>query len=92
MDRGNKKVVGDCGGRWYVERGGAKDRGGGRIRQRGGGGGLLALETTGFLTQEAELVGTILVGFHNGFNFLSRLEMLWMVWNRCPAGERFLFN
>ena len=40
---------------------------------------LLALE---FLTQEAEPRGTTLVDARNGFNKLSRLEMLWTVRHR----------
>ena len=47
-----------------------KDEGGGTQRALG------ALE---FLTQDAEPSGTTLVDALNGFNKLSRLEMLWTV-------------
>ena len=42
-----------------------------------GGGTQRALGTLEFLTQEAEPSGTTLVDARNGFNELSRLEMLW---------------
>ena len=42
--------------------------------------------------KKAELRGTMLVDAHNGFNELSRLEMLWTVRHRWPAGARFAFN
>ena len=45
-----------------------------------GGGTLRALEALEFLTQESEPSGTTLVGARNGFNELSRLAMLWTVW------------
>ena len=55
-------------------------------------GGALALEATGLLTQNAEPGGTTIVDACNGFNKLSRLEMLWKVRHRWPAGARFVFN
>ena len=51
-----------------------------------GGGTLRALGALEFLAQEAEPSGTTLVDAHNGFNELSRLEMLWTVRHRWPAG------
>ena len=56
------------------------------------GGGLLALEATGLLTQDAEPGDTILVNACNGFNYMSRLAMLWTVRQRCMAGTRFALN
>ena len=50
-----------------------------------GGGTQRALEALEFLTQEAEPSGTTLVDARNGFNDLSRLEMLWTV---PTAGQR----
>ena len=44
------------------------------------------------LTQDAESSGTTLVDTRNGFNKLSRLEMLWTMWHLWPAGARFAFN
>ena len=44
------------------------------------------------LTQDAELSGTTLVDARNGFKNLSRLEMLWTVRHRWPAGAMFAFN
>ena len=62
-------------------------------REKGcGGGGLLALEDTWFLTQEYDQDGMTFVDFCDGFNELSRLVMLLTVRNRCPAGKRFVFN
>ena len=58
----------------------------------GGGGTHRALEALELLTQEAEPSGTTLVDAYNGFNKLSRLEMLWTVRHRWPAGARFEFN
>ena len=55
-------------------------------------GGLLALEATGLLTQEAETGGTALANACNGFNKLIRLAMLCTVWNRWPSGARLKFN
>ena len=60
--------------------------------EEGGGGTQRALEALEFRTQEAEPSGTALVDAHNGFNKLSRLEMLWTVRHRWPAGARFAFN
>ena len=48
-----------------------------------GGGNLRALEALEFLTQESAC---------NGLNKLSRLEMLWTMRHRWPAGARFAFN
>ena len=50
---------------------------------------LVALE---FLTQDAEPSRTTLVDDRNGFNELSRLEMLWTVRHCWPVGARFAFN
>ena len=50
------------------------------------GGTLLALEATWILTH------TTLVDARNGFNELSRLEMLWKVLHRWLAGTMFWFN
>ena len=54
--------------------------------------GLLALEATGILTQDNEPGGTTLVDACNGFNELSRLEILWTVRHLWPVGARFAFN
>ena len=51
-----------------------------------------ALGILEFLTQEAEPSRTTLVDARNGFNKLSRLEMLWTVRHRWLAGSRFAFN
>ena len=51
-----------------------------------------ALVSLEFLTQDAEPSGTTLVDARNGFNELRRLEMLWTVRHRWPAGARFTFN
>ena len=50
------------------------------------GGTLRALGALAFLAQEAEPRGTPHVDAHNGFNELRRLEMLWTVRHRWPAG------
>ena len=55
-------------------------------------GGLLELEVSGLLTQDADPGGTTLVDAHNGFNDLSCLEMLWMVCHRWTTGTRFALN
>ena len=60
--------------------------------EEGGGGTLRALKALEFLTQEVELSGTTIVDARNGFNKLSRLEMLCTVQHRWPAGARFMFN
>ena len=60
--------------------------------EEGGGGTQQALEALEFLTKEAEPSGTTLVDAHNGFNEMSRLDMLWTVQHRWPAGTRFAFN
>ena len=57
-----------------------------------GGGNQRALGSLEFLTKEAELRGTTLVGAHNGFNKLIRLAMLWTVLHRWLVGARFTFN
>ena len=57
-----------------------------------GGGTQRAVEALEFLTQEAEPSGTTLVDARNGFNKLSRLEMLWTVRHCWPAGAIFAFN
>ena len=51
-----------------------------------------ALGTLEFLTQDAEPSVTALVDARNGFNKLSRLEMLWTVRPSWPEGARFTFN
>ena len=60
--------------------------------REGGYGNLRALVAQKFLTQDAEPSGTTLIDACNEFNNLSRLEMLWTVQNRWPAGARFAFN
>ena len=52
----------------------------------------VALEATGFLTQNVDPGVTTLVDARNGFNKLSRLAMLWTVCHPRPAEARFLFN
>ena len=53
------------------------------VETKGGGGGgvrgLLVLESTGILTQDAEPGETMLVDAHNGLNEVIRLAMLWTV-------------
>ena len=44
------------------------------------------------LNQESEPSRITLVDASNGFNNLSRLTMMWTVWNRWPVGARFVFN
>ena len=58
----------------------------------GGGGNQRALVALYFLTQNADPSGTTLVDSRNGFSELSRLEMLWTVQHRWPAGASFVFN
>ena len=65
---------------------------GAREGEEEGAGTQQALEALEFLTPEAEPNGTTLVDARNGFNELSRLEMLWIVRHRWPAGARFTFN
>ena len=60
------------------------DEGEGSEVEDGGGGTQWELEALEFLTQEAEPSGTTLVDACNGFNELSRLEMLWTVRHRWP--------
>ena len=55
-------------------------------------GNLMSLGVTGFLTQEAKMSGTMLVDYHNGFNELSRLAILWTVRHYCPAGDMFVLK
>ena len=57
-----------------------------------GGGTQRSLEALESLTQEAEPSVTTLVDACNGFNELSRLEMLWTVQHLWLAGARFAFN
>ena len=56
-----------------------------------GGGGVLSLEATGLLTQDAYPGGTTLVNALNGSNKLIHLAMLWMVLHYWP-GSRFTLN
>ena len=65
--------------------GGSEDEEGGEGTQR-------SLGDLEFLTQDADPSGNTLVDSCNGFNELSRLEMLWTVWHRWPAGARFALN
>ena len=51
-----------------------------------------AMGSLDFLTQDAEPSGTTPIDARNGFNELSRLEMMWAVRHRWPAGARFAFN
>ena len=60
--------------------------------EEGGEGTKRTLGTLEFLTKDAELSGILLVDARNGFNELSRLEMMWAVRHRWPAGGRFAFN
>ena len=53
---------------------------------------IRALGAFDLLTQYAEFSVTTLADARNGFNNLSRLEMLWTVRHRWPAGARFAFN
>ena len=57
-----------------------------------GGGGVLALEATGLLTQDAELCGTTLVDACHSFNDMIRLVMLCTLRHHWPPGAKFLFN
>ena len=52
----------------------------------------MALEATELLTQEAEMGGMTPVDASNGFNKLSRLEMLRNLRHLWLAGVRFAFN
>ena len=60
--------------------------------EEGGGGTQQAVEALEFLTQEAESSGTTLIDARNGFNKLSRLDMLRTVQHRWTAVARFAFN
>ena len=60
--------------------------------EEGGGGTPRSLGALEFLTLEADPSVTTIVDACNGFNKLSRLEMLWTVQHRWPAGARFTFN
>ena len=64
----------------------------GREGEEEGGGTQRALGALEFLTQEADPSGTTLIDTRNGFNELSRLEMLWTVRHLWPVGSRFAFN
>ena len=55
-------------------------------------GGLLALEVTCLLTQDAYPGGTTLADAFNGFNELIRLKMIWTVRHCWLAEARFMFN
>ena len=57
-----------------------------------GTGTLRALGSIDFLTQDANPSGTTLVDARNGFNKMSRLEMLWTVCHCWLAGARSVFN
>ena len=52
----------------------------------------MSLEATYLLTQEAKPIRTTLVDACNGFNELSRLEMMWNIQHFWLVGERFSFN
>ena len=56
------------------------------------GGSLLALESIGLLTQDAETDIRTLVDACNDFNNLRHLGMLWKVHHHWPAGVRFALN
>ena len=58
----------------------------------GEGGYMLLLEATGILMQEAKPGGTMLFHYHNAFNELSHLEMLWTVSRHRLVGARFSFH
>ena len=58
----------------------------------GGGGYMLALESTGIITQEADMGGTALVDARNGFNGMTHLEMMWTIRHCWTAGLRITFN
>ena len=60
--------------------------------EEGGDGTQRSLEILEFITHDAEPSGTTLVDARNGFNKMSRLEMLWTVRHYWPAGARFAFN
>ena len=62
------------------------ERDGGSEGEEGGGGTQRVLEVLELLSQDAEPSGTTLVDAHNGFNELSRLEMLWTVRHQWLAG------
>ena len=55
-------------------------------------GGVLALEATGILTQDAEQGITNVFDACNGFNELIRLAVIWTVSHRWPVGARFTLN
>ena len=57
-----------------------------------GEGNLRELEATGFLNWGADPSGITLVDARNGFNEMSRLEILQTVWHRWLAGAMFVFN
>ena len=53
---------------------------------------LMALGSTGFLTQEKYLGGPVLIDARNGFNKFSCLAMLWTVQHIWTEGEKFALN
>ena len=65
---------------------------GGSEGEEGGDGTPRAPGVLELLTQDTEPSETTLVDARNGFNELSRLEMLWTVRHRWLAGARFTFN
>ena len=67
---------------------GVEVEGGSDEGERGEGG----LKSTGILTQDAEPGGTTLVDARNGFNDMSRLEMLWTVRHLWPGGGQGLVS
>ena len=60
--------------------------------EEGGDGTQSALGSLEFLTQDAEPSGITLVDVRNELNELCRLEILWAVQHRWPAGVRFALN
>ena len=65
---------------------------GDRTREKGRYGGMLALKSTGFYTQEADMGGTSIIDACNGFNKLIRLTIMWTVRRCWTAGVKFMFN
>ena len=60
--------------------------------EEGGDGTARSLGDLEFFTQDADPSGTTIIDACNGFNKLSRLEMLWTVRHHWLAGARFAFN
>ena len=60
--------------------------------EKGGDGTLRALVAIEFLIQEVDLIGTKLADSYNGFNELSRLEIMWTVRHLWLAGAIFVLN